>query len=218
MQEKISNREFWVHALLFICIAGLVGGYFFILSEVAKLKNTQAPEVATQNVSVPNEVCDAACQAQIARDLAGKVPVATAGPTASPQTIIIQQNAATTQGQRTTYVPFSGPFSTTATDWTDVSIAQAYVDLKNNYSANAYVTFQASIHAGQGGEVHARLYDATNNIAVNNSEIITASTSSTLVSSGQLSLWNGNNLYKVQIKSLNSVNVTFDNGAVKIVY
>ena len=36
--------------------------------------------------------------------------------------------------------------------------------------------------------------------------------------SGSLPFWRGNNLYKVQIKSLNSFEVTYTGGKIKVVY
>jgi len=40
----------------------------------------------------------------------------------------------------------------------------------------------------------------------------------TQVISGGLSFWAGNNLYRVQLKSLNGFEVTFGSGRIKIIY
>lgn len=223
MLKNLTSKDFWTHSLLALCIIGLLGGYLFLLNDFKKVKDSVDSQVSTQTNYLPGN-CDQACRDQIESELQAKInsansdstptPIPSISPTVTPKVI-----TTTSQNKTTTYIPFSGPFSTTNTDWTNVPGAQAYVDLKNNYSASAYVTFEASIRATGGGEIHARLFDSTHGIAVDGSEVSTTdSSSSILVSSGKLNLWSGNNLYNVQIKSLNSFNVTFDSGRIKLVY
>lgn len=207
--QNSDTKDFWVHVLLFVLIVGILGAVAFLFGEIIKIKNKETPEVSTQNL-YPTTVIEKF----ITPSPAGET---TPVPVPAPSVTAVTRSTAPPQ-KITSYVPFSGSFSTTNTDWTDVPGTQAYVDLKNNYNANAYVTFEASIKADSGSEVFARLFDSTHAIAVGGSEISTASTSSTLVSSGRVYLWSGNNLYKVQIKSLNSFNVTFGSGTIKIVY
>jgi len=221
MQES-KNKDLLIHVILFIFVAGLIGAYFFLLKDLREVKDTAGSQISTQTAYLPGN-CDEACRKQIENELAARLgsatPVGANTPTATPKAVLPAITPRPASGTKTTtYVPFSGSFSTTATDWTDDSGNQAYVDLKNNYSATAYVTFEASIRVPGGGVVFARLFDSTHGIAVDGSEISTSSSSSTLVSSGKLNLWSGNNLYKVQIKSLNSFNVTFDSGRIKLVY
>jgi hypothetical protein len=65
----------------------------------------------------------------------------------------------------------------------------------------------------------ARLYDSTNKIAVSGSELTTINNVSYQhVSSPQLALWRGRNLYKVQVKSLNGFEITYSGGKIKITY
>lgn len=225
MLKNLTDKDFWTHALLAMCIVGLLAGYLFLLRDFKKVKDSLGSQVSTQTNYLPGG-CDASCKAQIEAELQTKLEnrnseiISTSVPTPTPTIQIVQKSGtSTSQTKTTTYIPFSGPFSTTNTDWTNVSGAEAYVDLKNNYNVNAYVTFEASIRANGGGEVHARLFDTTHGIAVDGSEVsTTVSGASTLVSSGKLNLWSGNNLYAVQIKSLNSFNVTFDSARIKLVY
>ena len=194
----------------------MLTGLVFLYSELAKVRNQKLPEVSTQNIypTIP-----------LRQDFAGQAPTpvvtqvpVTPSPTPLRSPSSVGQAPTPIPQKVTSYVPFSGSFSTTNTDWTDVPGTSAYVDLKNNYNESAYVTFEASLKANPGSTTYARLFDATHGFGVVGSEINTASTSSTLVSSGKLNLWSGNNLYKVQIKSLNSFNVTFDSGRIKLVY
>lgn len=225
MLKNLTDKNFWTHALLATCILGLLAGYLFLLSDFKKVKDSISSQVSTQTNYLPGG-CDELCKAQIEAELQSKLnnsylsnspsPLPSSSPTAQ---VVQKSGTSASQTKTTTYIPFSGPFSTTNTDWTNVPGAEAYVDLKNNYNVNAYVTFEASIRANGGGEVHARLFDSTHSIAVDGSEVsTTVSGASTLVSSGKLNLWSGNNLYAVQIKSLNSFNVTFDSARIKLVY
>lgn len=120
----------------------------------------------------------------------------------------------------TSYITMDGTRTTTSTDWVDVPGSEVYIDLINDYSKNAYVTFTATLKVAHGnGQAFVRLYDATNKIAVSGSELTTINNATeTQVSSNNLSLWSGNNLYKVQIKSLNSFEITYTNGKLKIRY
>ncbi len=222
MLKKLTDRDFLTHLLLALCILGLLAGYLFLLRDVSKIKETKPTQSSNQNTYATTD-CGADCQRQIEEELSIRLAKITPAPeamqTPAPTTVATSSTQSQTQTtKKTTYVPFSGGFSTTSTDWVEVSGAQAYVDLKNNYSANAYVTFEAVIKAPGGGAAYARLFDSTHGIAVDGSEVSTTSSSSTLVSSGKLNLWSGNNLYVVQVKSLNSSNVNFDSGRIKLVY
>lgn len=202
-----------------------MAGYLFLLKDFAAVKNSanqQSSLTTTSNLNIPSN-CDATCRAQIEQELAAKLVKPTAEATPTPVataattniSAVIQPTSA--PNKTTTYIPFSSSYSTMSTDWVDVTGDQAYIDLKNNYSADAYVTFEATIKA-TSGVAYARLFDSTHGIAVDGSEISTTSNAFTLVSSGKLNLWSGNNLYKVQIKSLDSSNVGFDSGRIKLVY
>lgn len=225
--QNPKTKDFLVHAILFICVIGLLAGYLFLLRDFANVKNSSSTQTNTSytgNLNLPSN-CDETCKAQIEAQIESKLKSVTlpeATPTSVPtSTPVVSQATQTTTSsttKTTTYIPFSSSFSTTSTDWVTATGNETYIDLKNNYSSNAYVTFEASIRTNPGGEIFARLYDSTHGIAVDGSEISTASTSSLLVSSGKLNLWSGNNLYKVQIKSLNSFNVTFDSARIKLVY
>lgn len=119
----------------------------------------------------------------------------------------------------TTYIPITGPITTTSTDWYDAPGTEFYLNM-GDYGKNAYATWEASLKVAHGnGSVYARLYDVTNKIAVNGSEVsVTNNSNLTLSYSGALNFWANNNLYRVQLKSLNSFEVTFGGGRIKIIY
>lgn len=69
------------------------------------------------------------------------------------------------------------------------------------------------------GQAYARLFDVTHGIAVAGSEISTTNNSSYLrVNSGNLGLWAGRNVYRVQLKSLNSFEITYTGGRIRITH
>ena len=130
-----------------------------------------------------------------------------------------QTNSSSLKGE-TTYIPLSGSFSTTSTDWYDLQGVEAYIDLEKEYGKGATVSWEGSLKVAHGnGQAFARLFDTTHGIAVSGSEISTTNNSDLkLVTSGNLNLWAGRNLYRVQIKSLNSFEVTYGGGKIKIAY
>lgn len=118
------------------------------------------------------------------------------------------------------YIPISGSISTTSSTWYDAPGTDFYLDLNTDYGKNAYANWQVFLKVAHGnGTAYARLYDVTNKIAVNGSEVkVTDQSNLTQVESGALSFWAGNNLYRVQIKSLNTFEVTFGSGRIKFNY
>lgn len=204
---KNLKLDFWIHVGFSVAIVALVVGFLFVLSEVRKVQNKPTE---SSTVYITQQV-----PATPPPPLVSVQP--TPSPSPTPRAVVVQGPAAT-PGTKTTYIPLTASLTTSNTDWTSVSGTETYIDLKNNYSANAYVTWEAVLSAASGGQVTARLYDATHGIGVNGSEVSSTSTNGELVTSGKLNLWAGNNLYKVQIKSLNSYAVTFTSGRIKLVY
>lgn len=136
------------------------------------------------------------------------------------RTIISVTPQPQTKKMETTYIPLNGSISTTSSDWYNAPGTEFYLDFNTDYGKSAYANWEAFLKVAHGnGTAYARLFDITNGIAVNGSEIkIENKSDLTQVSSGALSFWAGNNQYRVQIKSLNTFEVTFGGGRVKIVY
>lgn len=132
-------------------------------------------------------------------------------------TVIVVPKQAQTQ---TSYVPLGSVAASTSTDWYTIENASAFIDLANDFTKEAYITFETSLKVQHGnGQAFARLWDDTSKIAVNGSELSTSNNFDyEHVKSDQLYLWNGNNNYKVQVKSLNGYEVTVSDAKVKVVY
>lgn len=141
-------------------------------------------------------------------------------PAESTTTTIVQNVGTPSTQKQTTYIPLDGTQTTTDTDWVTIEESAAYIDVENDYDPDAYVSWSASLKvAHANGKAYARLYDATNNIAVVGSELSTENNSAfEQMTSGRLYLWRGRNLYKVQIKSLNSFEITMSGGKIRVSY
>jgi len=141
--------------------------------------------------------------------------------TISSGTKIIEKTVSSPVKTKTTsYIPMGSSYTTTSTDWYTLNDTEIYIDLTNDYGSGAVVSWEASLMVAHGnGQAFARLWDDTNKIAVNGSELTTVNNPSySLVSSGIVPFWRGRNLYKVQIKSLNSFEVSITGAKIKISY
>jgi len=210
--------------LTFILLPLLLIGFIFLFIQFRKI-NTFLSKLDTQSFLSNNlffqepiqfqDRCGASCQEEIKKIVSASLATISA----TPQTVV-KTGATTTKETKTAYIPLAGPITTTSTGWVDATGTDVYLDLINDYGKSAQVYWEGFLKvAHDNGQAFARLYDVTHGISVNGSEISLANTSvSTQVSSGNLSLWQGRNLYRVQIKSLNSFEITFGSGRIKIVY
>lgn len=134
------------------------------------------------------------------------------------QTVIRETKETVSSAPQTSYVPMGSTATTTSTDWIDVADSKVYIDLENDYGSGALVTWEVALKVDHAnGTAYARLFDETNGIAVQGSQIeVVDSDTLVLKSSSYLPFWRGRNLYKVQIKSLNSFLVTYSSGKIKI--
>ncbi len=159
--------------------------------------------------------CDADCQKEIADKVSRAVATLSAGiKTAAPQVVTSKSNP------QVSYIPLDGTFSTTATDWVDAKGVEVSFDLAKDYAPGAKVSWEASLRvANANGTAYARIFDVTHGISVAGSEIFVSNTADyQRISSGNLNLWAGRNVYRVQTKSLNSLNVDYTSGKIRISY
>src|SRR3989344_2924071 len=224
MQRFLNNLDKYLKYYFLAAIIFLAFGLWLLyqrvdlISKVLTQKYSDFPQTVKELKEVqlqPIDECGEACQKKIDEEVARAVATISA----SSQAAKLPSSPATLKGE-TTYIPLSGSFSTTSTDWYDLQGVEAYIDLEKEYGKNASVSWEGSLKVAHGnGQAFARLFDTTHGIAVSGSEISTTNNAdSKLVTSGNLNLWAGRNLYRVQIKSLNSFEVTFGEGRIKIAY
>lgn len=107
--------------------------------------------------------------------------------------------SAKTTKLKETFVNLSGG-NMVASDWTKLVGTEFWLDT-GLYGSVVTVSWQGWIDNGQG---QARLYDATNNRAVDGSEVNVAGDGRTSFYSSAMAIWRGQNQYYIQVKSLQS--------------
>lgn len=228
----MSKLKPFFYTLLVFGLLFLGASQFYLYVRMQELRTTlegtssetyiQLPttENIVRETATNEEGCGDECREIINQKVAEAVESAVEDVSISSGAVSNISNISVPKATQTSYVPLGSTTSSTSTDWYTVDAASAYIDLQNDFSSEAYVTFEASLKVQHGnGQSFARLWDDTNKIAVVGSEISTVGNSNfEHVKSGQLFLWNGNNSYKVQVKSLNGFEATVSDAKVKIVY
>lgn len=206
-----------MHKILFflVIVVVFVGGFLAAKSTLDRVYSDIYTTHALNTTPVSGG-CDVACQKIVALEISRAI--ATISGTEKKSIVEVASGAA--PSPQVSYVPLDGTFSTTSTGWTDAYGIEVSFDLAKDYSAGAKVSWEASLRvANANGEAFARLFDVTHGIAVDGSEIsVTNNANYQRVSSGNLNLWSGRNVYRVQVKSLNSLNVDYTGGKIRISY
>lgn len=222
MKRFFESFDIFLKFFLTISIIVLSVFMFFLFKRIEKVESYLygiSKEVATDGKTGTMvqkvDVCGEDCKREV-NDIVSKA-ISTISATA--KTVIQKETATAPPSKKTAYIPLSGPITTTSTTWVDAAGTDVYIDLVNDYGKNTYVSWEGFLSIANGnGTAYARLYDATHGIAVNGSEISATLGTLTQVASGSLSLWAGRNLYRIQLKSLNSFVATFGSGRIKINY
>ena len=194
-----------------------VAGFIVAKSTLARIYKDIALQKQKVSAVVEEKTgCDTDCQ----KVIADEVGRAVATLSATTRQVIINQATGSSPKPQVSYIPLDGTYSTTNTDWTDAKGIEVSFDIARDYGSNAKVAWEASLRvANANGTAYARIYDATHGTAVDGSEISVVNNADyQRVSSGNLNLWAGRNVYRVQIKSLNSFNVDYTGGKIRISY
>ncbi len=166
-------------------------------------------------ISTPDSnVCPQSCISQI-NSLINSNRTAVITPTPQASIIPIQQTGNSSVAKEY-YIPF-GSGSGSSPDWQNVPGLQASVD-SSAYSGIKSVVFEASLHIPTGNETASvRLYDVTQNHPVWNSQIdFNGNSNSVFLSSPNVSLDSGNNVYAVQLKTQLQSNAVLDQSRLHI--
>lgn len=222
MKTFLEKNQIYFNIYFFVSIIALCLTLYFLYKKVDNLsgqissQNMQIaePPVNLESSPTPSDYCGTQCQSQIDKIVSSAISTLSG----KPQTVVKTQTVSAPLSNKTTYIPLSGPITTTSMTWVDATGTDVYIDLANDYGKDAKISWDANLSV-ISGQIFARLYDVTHNIAVNGSEIsVTEKNNLTNIGSANFSLWNGRNLYRVQLKSLNSSVVTFGSGRIKVVY
>ncbi|MBI2268637.1 MAG: hypothetical protein HYU80_04360 [Candidatus Blackburnbacteria bacterium] len=216
MHELFWKYDRGIKVLLILFVSLLVVNIWILnsnLLEVSKSKGSSSFLPFPNQISI--DTCGEKCKKIIAEEVAQAVATLSASTKTTANTGT--QTGTTGTTSRTSFVSVGSAFSTKNTDWTDIKGGEMWID-PSEFGKSLNVSWEASLKIGNAnGEAWARLYDVTNGIAVSGSEVSVVTSDYTTVSSGNISLWSGNNQYRVQIKSTTSQEASFAPGRIKIV-
>lgn len=214
MKKFLENLDKYLKFYFIISIIVVIAAIILLVKRVYKIE-TYLASLKNETLIQKVDVCGEDCK----KEIASVVSTAVATISGTTKTIIQKESAPVSSGNKTAYIPLAGPITTTSTGWVDAAGTDVYIDLANDYGAKTWVSWEAFLSVANGnGQAFARLFDVTHGITVNGSEVSTTNGTSTQMTSGNLNLWAGRNLYRVQLKSLNSFVVTFNSGRIKINY
>jgi hypothetical protein len=220
MSDRKSIYLLIVIAILFAFGLGINFFYFFdqinILNEKIKSLESKSGEAETI-LEDKSEKTTVGCGTDCINAINKAVSQAVATISSSPKEKIIEKEIVS-DTPKTSYISMGTTYTTTSTGWYTLEDTAIYIDLINDYGSSAKVSWETLLKvAHANGQAYARLWDDTNKIAVNGSELTTINNASYLqVSSGNLPFWRGRNLYKIQIKSLNSFEITITGAKIKV--
>lgn len=180
-------------------------------------------EVAKQGVLTgddDNEVddCGKACVEKLidekladAEGVDESVPTATPTPTSTVQVV----STPTVSQSRVETVSLAAG-SASGGDWVKVGGSEKWLDVAL-YGELVSATWQGWLEVKDGnGIAYARIYDATNNRAVDGSEVSNSSAKKASFYSANLSLWRGQNQYYIQVKSSTGYEVSVEGAKLKL--
>ena len=221
MENHPKKLETVFKIVVLICIVVICVFLAFLYGKVDKLESGVAtgtgsailpPQAIKDSQQV--DICGEDCKSQITQEVARAM--ATVSGTSKKD--VVYQSVPVSGQSKITYIPIPGSMTTTSMEWADAPGTDIYIDMAKDYGKVSWVDWEAVLKVDSGnGKAFARLYDVTHKIGVNGSEVSASSATPTqAASTGNMSFWAGRNLYKVQIKSLNSYEVTFSGGRIKI--
>ncbi len=203
--------------LLIIIAAIFVLGFFVTKNTLSKIySDIGRGRVQMGNLVIQKAGCDADCKKQIAEEVSKSL--ASVSAVLKAQTASPGQN--TTPKPQDSYIQISGTGSTQNLNWTDVPGTDFSFDVNRDFGQGAHFAWEGFLRvADANGTAYARIYDATHGIGVNGSEISVSNVSEyTRAISTNMNFWAGRNVYRVQIKSLNTFNVEYTGGKIRVSY
>lgn len=168
--------------------------------------------IATDSCGI---ICQETIEEKIKEELA-KIPSPAGQSSVSPftQKSVVQP---TSVQSRVVYVPLITEGTASSISWTDIIPSEFYFDLKD-YSGAKEVRFQAYLLSANNDLGFARLYDVTNSRGVDFSDLQTTSSTFTRVESSGMKIWQGNNKYTLQLRSVNGTQAQLKDAKLKIIY
>ena len=199
MIEKFLKIILGIFAV-FVVVNLLFLDFFWLRGKTVETQESEKLESETsEEISLSESTsCQPACLERIQEEvekLAGNLPTSS-----QP---VVEATPTPTAGRTpsVTYLPIGSSGSTSNGSWTDIAGTEFYFNLADYQKVKA-ARWEVNLRSFLAGNaVYARIYDVTNNRAVDGSELSTTSGTSVVLRSGDLVIWQGNNLYRVQARS-----------------
>jgi len=211
--------------VLFLIFGNLVFLDYVWLNERTQTVLENSPGKETFFTSLPSSLgCEQSCKSLIAQEVQEELARVTLPPSPSGDSSRLKLSPIPTQpltpvmSPKIIYIPITSSGSTSAPDWTAIVPSEFYLDL-TNYAGAKEIRLEAYLLAYQGAaQVSARLYDLSNNRAVDFSEVQTQNSIFTRVESSGMKIWRGNNRYVLQLKSGTGAQVQLQDAKIKILF
>lgn len=207
----------------FLFFAIVIAVFFFGFFASNQTLDSLYKSILSKTAPVVNLItkteCDEECRKLIKSEVSKAVASQSASTKVNPTPISTPKSAVVSaQKPQVSYIPFGADYSTNSTSWVDAVANEVSFDLSQDYSKGAKASWEASLRVDNAnGVAYARIFDVTHGIAVDGSEIaVTDKSDFQRISSGNINLWNGRNVYRVQIKSLNSSQIFYSGGKIRI--
>lgn len=200
-----------------IVVAIFILGFFVARDTLSKIySDIRSGRVQMGDVFIEKGGCDASCQ----KEIADQVARAVATLSASPKVTVVGTVPVSTSKPQDSYIQISGSGSTKNTSWTDVVGTDFSFDVGRDFDKGAKFAWEGFLKiSNANGTAFARIFDVTHGIGVNGSDIYVDNKADfTRANSTNMNFWAGRNVYRVQIKSLNTLNVDYMGGKIRVSY
>lgn len=195
-----------------------------LLLDFWSLEKPGTAPVASDTSKTENTLNCSTCQQIISEEIQKALPnvgnnLITVTPVSTTKTISTPIPTTTVLANfKNFFIPIGSYGSTVNTDWTDAPGTDFYFNL-TDYPGIKSVKWELSLQTDSANtNVYARLYDVSNKRGVDNSQLTTNLVTYEFLRSGDLTIWSGNNLYRMQIKGLNGNIVNFLSPKLKLLY
>lgn len=218
MANNFLKITLWFFGILLVI--NLIGLDFIWISSQKKQATetsqipavTPIPTTASQSAQVNLDCSN--CKSLIKDEIAKAIP--SIPPKVITQTVV--SKPAESSSNKITYISIGSSGSVNNMSWADLPGTDFYFDL-SDYSGAKSVRWEASLQSYNSTDpVYARLYDVTNNRGVDGSDLSTTSSSYTYIRSSDLTIWRGNNLYRIQARGSSGNTVNLSSPRLKVIF
>jgi len=212
MKEKLPKIILAIFLILVLLNLGFLD--WWIIRNRGKAGNQadlsrEIDEVKETVGATPTPGCQPGCLEIIAEKVVQAIS-ALPTPKTSKTTVVVP--TISSAPAKVSYIPLISEAAVGSEDWQDILPSDFYFDLKD-YPTAKNVRFEVYLK----GNTSVRLYDLTNKRAVDYSDLSSSSEAFELQRSSDLTIWRGNNLYRLQGRTLSGFQGYIKEAKLKII-